>query len=68
VVIKPQFMLACEFLPEGIAALVDDRGWACIHEKGKILIRPSVFDNGPDYLKASIISRFVFGSFSLEIT
>jgi hypothetical protein len=58
VAIKPQFELAHDFLPDGIAAVVDDHGWAYINEKAKILIRPFVFDNGPDYFKEGL-ARFV---------
>ncbi len=48
VVIEPRFTVAQEFSPEGIAAVVDERGWAYIDPQGRILVRPVVVDNGPD--------------------
>jgi len=57
VLIKPQFDMAHDFSPEGIAAVVDDRGWAYINENGEIVIRPFVVDNGPDYFKEGL-ARF----------
>jgi hypothetical protein len=41
--------MAKAFSPEGIAAVVDEEGWAYIDRSGRIVIRPFVFDNGPDY-------------------
>ncbi len=57
VLIKPQFDMANDFSPEGIAAVVDDKGWAYINEKGETVIRPFVIDNGPDYFKQGL-ARF----------
>jgi hypothetical protein len=54
VVIKPQFVMANDFLPEGIGAVLDKQGWAYINKKGKIIIRPFVFDNGPDYFREGL--------------
>ena len=51
VLIKPRFTVAQAFTPEGIAAVVDETGWAYINEKGETVIRPFVVDNGPDYFK-----------------
>ena len=63
VVIKPQFTLADDFHPEGIAAVVDGRGWAYINEKGKVVIRPFIFDNGPDYFREGLARFEVDGKF-----
>jgi hypothetical protein len=48
VVITPQFSVAGDFSSQGIAAVADESGWKYIDRKGTILIRPFVFDNGPD--------------------
>lgn len=58
VLIPPRFVMAQEFSPEGIAAVVDERGWAYIDAKGKLIVRPYVFDNGPDYFEQDL-ARFV---------
>jgi hypothetical protein len=57
VAIKPRFTLANDFSVEGIAAVLDDTGWAYINTKGKIIIRPFSFDNGPDYFREGL-ARF----------
>ena len=63
VAIQPHFSLANEFSPEGIAAVVDVKGWAYIDAQGNILIRPFIVDNGPDYFQDGL-ARFVeFGKF-----
>jgi len=66
-VIKPQFIQANDFSPKGMAAVVDDTGWAYIDRRGKIIIRPFVVDNGPDYLQEGL-ARFTvenkFGFFA----
>ena len=49
VVLEPQFVLASDFLETGIAAVVDQSGWAYIDRFGRVLVRdPFLFDNGPD--------------------
>ena len=48
VVIPAKYPMAQEFSEAGIAAVVDDKGWAIIDTKGAVLLRPFVFDNGPD--------------------
>jgi hypothetical protein len=48
VVIPPRYAVAWEFSREGIAAVVDSSGWAYIDRTGRVLVRPFVFDNGPD--------------------
>ena len=60
VVIAARYEVAQEFLPEGIAAVVDEKGWAYIDLRGRVLIRPFVFDNGPDYFREGL-ARFVSG-------
>jgi hypothetical protein len=57
VVIAPTFIAAHDFSPEGIAAVIDDAGWAYINRKGIILVRPFLFDNGPDYFEEGL-ARF----------
>ncbi len=61
VVIGPQFIIANEFSTEGIAAVVDDSGWAYIDTTGTIIIRPFIFDNGPDYF-AEGLARFTINN------
>jgi len=56
-VIPPRYQVAREFSPEGIAAVVDDQGWAYIGTAGQLVIRPLVFDNGPDYFQEGL-ARF----------
>ena len=59
IVIKPQFKMANEFLPEGIGAVVDGQGWAYINKRGIVVVRPFLFDNGPDYFREGL-ARFQF--------
>jgi len=67
VTIPPRFSVANEFYPEGIAPVVDEQGWAYIDAQGKILLRPFIVDNGPDYFQEGL-ARFVelggFGFFN----
>jgi len=60
VAIEPHFSVARDFSPEGIAAVVDEEGWAYIDRSGRIVIRPYIFDNGPDYF-AEGLARFTAG-------
>ena len=48
VVIEPRFLIGLEFSEFGLAAIVDESGWAYIDVQGRIVIRPFLFDNGPD--------------------
>ncbi len=57
VVIPPRYIMANEFSSEGIAAVLDESGWAYIDREGKILIRPFIVDNGPDYFEEGL-ARF----------
>lgn len=45
---EPRFEVALPPSPGGLAAVVDDDGWAYIDGNGRIVIRPFPFDNGPD--------------------
>jgi len=58
VVIAPGFHLAGEFSTQGIAPVVDEKGWAYIDLQGQVLLRPFVFDNGPDPFSEGL-ARFV---------
>jgi len=60
-IIPPQFIIAFDFSPEGIAAVVDTNGWAYIDTKGGIVIRPFVFDNGPDPFKDGLARFLIAG-------
>jgi hypothetical protein len=44
----PQYTVAEPFGKGGIAAVVDAQGWAYINRRGEVVIRPFIFDNGPD--------------------
>jgi len=59
-VIAPQFEVALEFSAEGIAGVVDSQGWAYIDPTGRVLVRPVVVDNGPDYFSEGL-ARFRAG-------
>jgi hypothetical protein len=57
VMIQPSYEIAQEFSAEGIAAVVDGEGWAYIDTAGRVLVRPLVVDNGPDYFHEGL-ARF----------
>jgi hypothetical protein len=63
VTIKPKFILAHDFSPEGIAAVIDNVGWGYIDRRGAIIIRPFVFDNGPDYFQEGLARLTAEGKF-----
>jgi hypothetical protein len=48
-VIKPRFLQAYGFYPEGCAGVMDSAGFAFIDRKGEVRYRAYAFDNGPDY-------------------
>ncbi|MBW2108955.1 MAG: WG repeat-containing protein [Deltaproteobacteria bacterium] len=54
VVIAPRYVVAGAFSPEGIAAVADETSWAYINERGNIVIRPFIYDNGPDYFREGL--------------
>ena len=58
VAITPKYLMALKFMPTGIAAVVDNKGWLYIDTTGKPLIRPFVVDNGPDGFHQGL-ARFV---------
>lgn len=49
VALAPKYIMAAPFGKGGIAAVLDDTGWHYINRRGALVIRPLVFDNGPDY-------------------
>jgi hypothetical protein len=59
-VIAARYIMAMPFSRHGLAAVVDDSGWVYINRQGKKLIRPYVFDNGPDYFCEGL-ARYVSG-------
>jgi hypothetical protein len=63
VVVRPELIVAQEFLPGGIAAVVDTQGWAYINTAGRIVIRPFVVDNGPDYFSEGLARFRAAGKF-----
>lgn len=56
-IIKPQFIIAHAFSKHGLAAVVDSAGWAYINRQGELILRPFIYDNGPDYFSAGL-SRY----------
>ena len=61
--IQPQYMMAGEFSDEGLAAVLDSDGWAYIDRQGRVVIRPYVFDNGPDYFSEGLARFSIDGKF-----
>lgn len=57
VVIEPRYAMAGKF-SHGIAAVVSDGSWAYIDTTGRVIVRPFVFDNGPDYFREGL-ARYV---------
>ncbi len=57
-VIPAIYSHALVFNENGVAAVVDKKGWLYINEKGDSLVRPFVFDNGPDYFSEGL-ARYV---------
>lgn len=60
VVLPARYMAVYPFNERGVAFVVDEGGWACIDAGGKVLLRPFVFDNGPDYVEEGLF-RYVEG-------
>lgn len=59
VVLPARYDLAQDFTPGGIACVIDGaNGWVCIDGNGHPLVRPFLFDNGPDYFSEGL-ARFV---------
>lgn len=61
VVISVKYSAAMNFNKKGIAAVADSSGWIYIDTQGNILIRPYIYDNGPDYFSEGL-ARFVENS------
>jgi len=58
VVLSPRFQVAQEFTPGGMACGADKDGWVCIDGNGTPLLRPFLYDNGPDEFSEGL-ARFV---------
>ena len=56
--IEAKYFLAQEFSEGGIAAVVDEEGWLYIDRQGNSVIRPMVYDNGPDYFSEGL-ARYI---------
>ncbi|MGI9383493.1 MAG: WG repeat-containing protein [Methyloligellaceae bacterium] len=57
-VVPARYIIAKCFLETGIAAVADENSWAYIDRHGNVVLRPFIFDNGPDYF-AEGLARFV---------
>lgn len=60
VVLPPRYAVADGFSPAGVACVADDAGWSCIDGAGATVLRPYLFDNGPDPFSDGL-ARFVEG-------
>lgn len=58
--IKPGYIVAEDFSKEGVAFAADMAAWVCIDDHGKVLLRPFIFDNGPDNFSEGL-ARFTEG-------
>lgn len=56
--IPPRFMIAEPFNQWGCAYAAGKEGWSYINTRGKELVRPFLFDNGPDAFQEGL-ARFV---------
>ena len=54
---KQQFG-AVKYNKQGVAHIVTKDGWVAIDKKKKVLYKPFIFDNGPDYVQEGLL-RFV---------
>jgi hypothetical protein len=57
-VINAIYFMATAFNKFGIASVVDDSGWVYIDTSGCKLVRPYIYDNGPDYYVEGL-SRYI---------
>ena len=46
--VKPGFIAANEFSKKGVAFAADMEAWLCLDAGGHVLLRPFIYDNGPD--------------------
>jgi hypothetical protein len=58
--IPAKYEIGEDFTPGGIAAVRDETGWSYIDRQGRFVVRPMIFDAGPDYFVEGV-SRFVDG-------
>jgi hypothetical protein len=58
IVIEPKYIVARPYGDHNIAAVADEREWKYIDIKGKTILKPYLFDNGPDYFKDGL-SRYI---------
>lgn len=58
IAVEPKFVMVMGFNEYGICAVIDEKGWAYINLTGHVILRPFVFDNGPDYFSEGL-ARFV---------
>jgi len=56
--LSPRYEVGEDFTPGGIAAVRDASGWQYIDRQGRFVVRPMLFDAGPDYFVEGL-SRFV---------
>ena len=57
-VIPPKYLIVYDFNDHGGAAVLDENGWLFINQAGEELLKPFIFDNGPDAFKEGL-ARFV---------
>jgi len=57
-VIEPKYIIARPYNRYNIAAVADEIEWKYIDTTGKTILKPYLFDNGPDYFKDGL-SRYV---------
>jgi len=62
-ILEPRFIIAGPFNAHGIAAVVDEKGWVYIDSRGRAVIRPYVFDNGPDDFREGLARVRMKGKF-----
>ena len=58
IAIAAKYQAAMDFNDKGIATVIDDAGWAYINRQDELLVRPFIFDNGPDAFQEGL-ARFV---------
>jgi hypothetical protein len=59
IVIPPVYAVVEPFTRFGVAAVADDSGWVLLDISGRPLLRPFIFDNGPDPFSEDM-ARFVW--------
>lgn len=61
VAVAPKYLIAEPFGKGGIAAVLDETGWYYINRRGEFVIRPVIFDNGPDAFSDGL-ARYIEGA------